>query len=84
MGTIAAWVFFILWGGALIQALLHGKLAVAFNFAFQMFVVGEFVSGDTEASWGAILSAIFSCWLAFMLSCFALAIWRRRREAHQL
>jgi hypothetical protein len=83
MGTIATWAFFILWGGALIGALLHGKLTVAFNVAFQMYVVREFVIGKVEVSWGTILSAIFSCWLAFVLSCFALAIWRRRQEARQ-
>jgi hypothetical protein len=81
MGTIAAWAFFILWGGALIGALLHGKLTVAFNVAFQMYVVREFVIGKVDVSWGPILSAIFSCWLALILSCFALAIWRRRQRA---
>jgi hypothetical protein len=84
MGTIAAWAFVILWGGALIQALLHGKLTLAFNLAFQIYVVGEFLIGKVEVSWATILSAILSCWLALVLSCFALAIWRRRQEARQL
>jgi hypothetical protein len=83
MGTVAVLAFFILWGGALIQSLLHGKLTVAFNVAFQMYVVHEFVIGNVEVSLGSILSAIFSCWLAFMLSCFALAMWRRRQEPRQ-
>jgi hypothetical protein len=52
MGTIAAWAFFILWGGALIGALLHGKLTVAFNVAFQMYVLREFVIGKVESELG--------------------------------
>jgi hypothetical protein len=62
--------FSSLWGGAL--------------FGLSNVCRGEFVSGDAEASWGTIFSTIFSCWVAFVLSCFALDIWRRRQEARQI
>ena len=48
MGTIAVWAFFILWGGALIGALLNWKLTLTFNIAFQMYVVREFLVGDVQ------------------------------------
>jgi hypothetical protein len=81
METVAVWAFFIFWGGALIQSLLHGKLTLAFNLVFQMYVVREFVVGNVDVAWKPGLWAIFSCWLVMILSCIPGAIVRARRQA---
>ena len=78
MATIVLWVFFIIWGLCLIQSLGHRNLPLAFDFAFQMYVVREFVIGNVEPTWTTILSAIFSCWLVFVLGCIPGAIRRNR------
>ena len=78
MGTIAVWAFFILWGGALIGALLNWKLTLTFNIAFQMYVVREFLVGDVQLTWKTVLSAFFACWLALF---FELHYWRYHTTA---
>ena len=81
MGTIAVWAFFIFWGGALIQSLLHRNVTLVFNFAFEMYVVREFVVGNVELTWKTVLAAIFGCWLVFVLSCIPRGIARARQQA---
>jgi hypothetical protein len=81
MGTIAVWAFFILWGIGLIQSVVHRNLSLAFNFAFEMYVVRAFVVGDLEPNWKTVLAAMFGCWLMFILSCIPRAIARARQQA---
>jgi len=81
MGTIAVWAFFILWGIGLIQSVVHRNLMLMLNFAFEMYVVREFVVGNVELTWKTILGAIFGCWLVFVLSCIPKGIARARRQA---
>jgi hypothetical protein len=81
MGTIVVWAFFIFWGGALIQSVLHRNFILVFNFTFEMYVVREFVVGNVEVTWKTIVAAIFGCWLALVLSCIPSGIARTRRQA---
>src|SRR5438270_6717340 len=81
MGTIAVWAFFILWGGALIGALLNWKLTLTFNIAFQMYVVRDFLVGRCAVDLEDSSVRILRSWLALFLSCTIGAIIRLRQQA---
>jgi hypothetical protein len=78
--TIGTWAFFFFWGSGLIRSLLHRKFTLAFNFAFQLYIVGEIFVGTVELTWKTGLWATFECWLALVVSCIFEAILRFRQS----